>query len=303
MEEKFFESVFQTVDEFEASTIRELEEEYEDVQEELLFWLAMFSVDDKLDWLEMRRNLTAPQLRRLKRYLGDEVEDRVRVRRIDAINLILETRLEEINQMYSDKMEEFSIDLYKEVYYNELYELQQENGTFWVVPAVVISEILNKLLKPWTADGINFVERIEIRSSQLLDQIRREITQSILMGENPDNIVDTVRKRFKVSLSAAKNIINTESTRVVSEATRDAMRESEIKYYQLRAVLDARTSDICLGMNGKIFPLSEFEIGITASPFHSHCRTIEVPYSKPNKQGYTDKIKTYGEWFEKYIQK
>ena len=43
------------------------------------------------------------------------------------------------------------------------------------------------------------------------------------------------------------------------------------------ATLDSVTSDICREMDGKVFPMSEYESGSTAPPFHVWCRTTTVP--------------------------
>ena len=41
---------------------------------------------------------------------------------------------------------------------------------------------------------------------------------------------------------------------------------------------DEKTSKTCSdGIDGKIYLVCEFEIGITAPPFHPYCRTITVP--------------------------
>lgn len=301
MIDKVFEDIFDLVDEFKAETIQELMEEYEETQEELFYWLMLFSVDGKLDWIEMKQNLTDSQLRRLKRYIGDEIEDRVRIKRIDAINLILETKLEEIDDIFSKKMKDFSEKVYKETYYRTLYDVQDEKKEYWVIPALVTGEILSKILKPWTSDGINFVDRISIKQDQLLEKLRQEITQSILRGESPDSLINKVSKQFNINTNSAKNLINTESTRVVSEASYNAMKVDDVKEYEYCAIIDTRTSDICRSMNGKRFKITEYEIGITAPPLHSHCRS----YIKwdTTKSGEQDKdINSFLDWHKKYVQ-
>jgi len=301
MRDKVFEDIFDLVDEFKAETIQELEEEYEEVQEELLFWLMLFSVDEKLDWVEMKQNLTDSQLNRLKRYLGDKVEDRVRIKRIDTINLILETKIKEINDLYAEKMKDFSMKVYEETYYQTTYDVQDEKKSYWVVPAVVAAEVLKKLLKPWTADGINFVDRIDIKGNQLIDTVKKEITQAILRGESPDRITSAISKRFNINVNSAKNLINTESTRVVSEASFDAMKDDMVREYEYRAILDNRTSDICRSMNGRRFKITEFEIGVTAPPLHSHCRSF-IKWDTPNAGESNSNINSFMDWHEKYVQ-
>ena len=42
--------------------------------------------------------------------------------------------------------------------------------------------------------------------------------------------------------------------------------------------LDSHTSEICQEMDGKRFPMSQWEVGVTAPPFHVNCRSTTVPY-------------------------
>ena len=300
MTDRIFEDLFDQVDAFKLFTIRELLEQYEEVEEELLFWLTVFSVDNKLDWSEMSKYLTESQLSRLKRYLGAEIEDRVRIKRIDAINLILETKLQEINDLYAEKMMDFGMKLYEDTYYHTTFDVQDEKESYWVIPALVTADITKKLLKPWTADEINFVDRIHIRKNQLIERVKKELTQAILRGESPESVIIKVSKQFNINLNSAKTLINTESTKVVSEASYNAMRDDAVREYEYCAILDHRTSEICKSMNGKRFKITEYEIGNTAPPLHANCRSY-IKWDSP-RTGNPDKIRSYADWHKKYVQ-
>ncbi|MDE6658892.1 MAG: minor capsid protein, partial [Eubacterium sp.] len=58
-----------------------------------------------------------------------------------------------------------------------------------------------------------------------------------------------------------------------------AFNESDVEEYEICATLDSKTSDICREMDGKHFPMSEYELGKTAPPFHPFCRSLVIPYS------------------------
>ena len=180
-------------------------------------------------------------------------------------------------------------------------DVQDEKESYWIIPALVISDVRKTLLKPWTADGINFVKRIEVKREQLLEKIRKEITQSILRGESPESVISKVSKQFGIQVNSAKNLINTESTRVVSEASHDAMKADVVREYEYCAILDHRTSDICKSMNGRRFKITEFEIGVTAPPLHSHCRSY-IKWESPNTGERDTNIKSFKDWHKKYVQ-
>lgn len=57
------------------------------------------------------------------------------------------------------------------------------------------------------------------------------------------------------------------------------MKELGVKKYQIVAVVDSRTSDICLVQNKKEYDIEEFQAGKTAPPFHVRCRSTIAPAS------------------------
>ena len=60
-------------------------------------------------------------------------------------------------------------------------------------------------------------------------------------------------------------------------------------HYEIVAVLDSRTSEICQSENHKVYPVEEYEPGRTAPPFHVRCRSTIRPAVKSDKKGKTDK--------------
>ncbi|HID0855721.1 minor capsid protein [Clostridium botulinum] len=51
-----------------------------------------------------------------------------------------------------------------------------------------------------------------------------------------------------------------------------------VKEYEILATLDLHTSKICRLLDGKVFKVSEKEIGVNAPPFHPNYRTTIIPY-------------------------
>lgn len=70
----------------------------------------------------------------------------------------------------------------------------------------------------------------------------------------------------------------TEEAYFSSAAQGDCFHALDVEQYQIVATLDSHTSEICQGMDGKVFPMKDFEAGVTAPPFHVYCRSITVPY-------------------------
>ena len=119
-----------------------------------------------------------------------------------------------------------------------------------------------------------------------------------------------------MSKHRAANLIQTESAFFASQSAKDAFLESDVERYQVLATLDGKTSDICQSMDGQIFPMSQYEVGMTAPPFHNFCRSTIIPvvdddFKKRETRAARDKKTrgytiipanmTYKQWYAKYV--
>ena len=48
--------------------------------------------------------------------------------------------------------------------------------------------------------------------------------------------------------------------------------------YEIVETLDSVTCSTCGDMDGKHFPMSNYQVGVTAPPFHPRCRGCTCPY-------------------------
>lgn len=148
-----------------------------------------------------------------------------------------------------------------------------------------------------------------------------ELTQGLIRGDPQDRIVKKLAERMGVSRSNAARLVATESAFFAAKGELDNMKELGVEKYQFLATLDRKTSDVCRSMDMKIFPLTDFQPGVTAPPLHCYCRSCTVPYMGDNADGlraardeegkttyipdmsykdwkavYVDKTKTLDEW-------
>lgn len=64
----------------------------------------------------------------------------------------------------------------------------------------------------------------------------------------------------------------TESAAFANQARRDCMKELGVEQYEIVETLDSHTCETCGLLDGKHYKMSEFEVGVTAPPFHPWCR-------------------------------
>ena len=92
-----------------------------------------------------------------------------------------------------------------------------------------------------------------------------------------DDVVEELEKIMKSFESKEEALAITESTTINSFARKEVMKSKGAKKYRFYAREDERTCEHCGGLHGKVFPIAQFEVGVTASPIHPRCRCWEVP--------------------------
>ena len=70
----------------------------------------------------------------------------------------------------------------------------------------------------------------------------------------------------------------TESAAFSNEARKDCFKNLDVEKYVIVETLDGKTCDLCAQLDGKVYPMSEYAIGVTAPPFHPWCRGTTAPY-------------------------
>lgn len=169
-------------------------------------------------------------------------------------------------------------DIFESGYYHTAYELQKGFNIGWDIAGLDQSQIEKVLSKPWAVDGKNFSERIWTNKEKLISELHGELTQNIMLGADPQKAIDSLAKKMNTSKQNAGRLIMTEEAYFSSAAQRDCFNDLDVEQYEIVATLDSHTSDICRSLDGKHFPMQDFQAGVTAPPFHVYCRSTTVPY-------------------------
>lgn len=169
-------------------------------------------------------------------------------------------------------------DIFESGYYHTAYELQKGFNIGWDIAGLDQSQIEKVLSKPWAVDGKNFSERIWTNKEKLISELHGELTQNIMLGADPQKAIDSLAKKMNTSKQNAGRLIMTEEAYFSSAAQKDCFNELDVEQYEIVATLDSHTSDICRSLDGKHFPMKDFQAGVTAPPFHVYCRSTTVPY-------------------------
>lgn len=313
-----------------------LSEQYEkasaNIQKDINAWYARFAVNNEISITDARKLLTTKELKEFKWTVEDyikhgeenaitdewrkELENasaRVHISRLESLQLQMQQQIETLYGSELDGIDGMLRDIYENGYYRSAFEIMKGAGV-GVSFAQLDTRRLDKLMStPWAADGKTFSDRVWANKSALVNELNTTLTQAIIRGQNPYTIVKGVAHRLDVHKSSAGRLIMTEAAYISQAAQKDCYKELDVEQYQFIATLDSRTSEICQAMDGQIFPMSAYQIGVTAPPLHPNCRSTTIPYFEGNiterwarddaGKGYTvPGDMKYSEWKEKFVK-
>lgn len=118
-------------------------------------------------------------------------------------------------------------------------------------------------------------------------RVKEQVQIGLAQGESIDVMVRRLRgtkvRNFtdgvlQITRRNAEATVRTATTHVSVSAREDTYRENQdvVKGVQYVATLDARTTDICISLDGKVFPVNEGP----RPPMHHQCRSTTVPVLK-----------------------
>ena len=279
----------------------DLEKQYRiaiaNVQRQIESWYQRFADNNEISLVEAKKLLSTKELAEFKwdvetyiKYGREnalnqqwmkELENasaRFHVSRLEALKLQIQQQIEVLYGNQLDGLDKLARNIYSEGYYHTAYEIQKGFNIGWDLQPINEQRLSAVISKPWTADGQTFKDRCWTNKQQLINSVHTQLTQCIIRGDSPDNAIKTIAEQFNVSKNKAGRLIMTESAFFASQAQKDAFNALDVERFEIVATLDSHTSEICQELDGKVFDMKDFEIGVTAPPFHPWCRTVTVPY-------------------------
>ena len=268
-----------------------------EIEKQIAVWYQRFAVNNEITLAEAKRLLNSTELAEFQWSVQEyikygqentldgrwmkELENasaRVHISRLESIKLQLQQQAEVLYSNQLDAVDTAIRQIYEGSYYHTAFEIQHGLGVGWTMHAINEQAIEKVLSRPWTADGQTFRDRCWTNKQSLINSVNTQLTQMIIRGEAPDRAIAAISKQFDVSRQKAGRLVMTESAAFSSAAQKDCFTELGVERYQVVAALDHETCELCGAMDGKVFKMSEYEVGVTANPFHPWCRCCTAPY-------------------------
>lgn len=298
---KRFELLEQSQNQLGVQCYVDIEKQYRQAQKQiegqLSAWYQRFASNNGVTIQEARKMLTAKELAEFKWDINQYIQygqenaingiwvkqlenasARYHISRLEALKIHIQQSLEVMFGNQLDSIDSSMREIYKSGYYHTAFEIQKGVGVGWDFATLddkTISKVINK---PWAVDGKNFSERIWGNRQKLVNELNNTLTQNIILGKDPQKAIDEIARKMNTSKSNAGRLVMTEEAFFSSAAQKDCFTELDVEQFEIVATLDSHTSEICQDMDGKHFPMSQWEVGTTAPPFHVRCRSTTVPY-------------------------
>lgn len=312
-------------------------EQYEkaakNIQREIEYWYARFAENNEISLADAKKLLTSRELKELKWDVEEYIEKgrtlnysdqwakelenasaRAHINRYEALQLQMQQQTEALYGGQLDAMDKALREMYQDGYYRAAYDVQKGFRVGWNLAALDERRIEKALARPWGVDGKNFSDRIWENKNKLIGTLNKALTQSIIRGEAPDKAIKEISRVMEVDRKKAGRLVMTESAFIASESQKDCYKELGVEYFEVLATLDSHTCSDCGVREGQKIPMSEYESGVTAPPFHPYCRCCTVPafddefdIGKRAARGADDKTyyvpgdMSYEEWRERFV--
>lgn len=296
-----FEQLEQAQNQKGVKAYADIERQYKEAQKQLegqiARWYQRFATNNGISLAEARQYLKGADLKEFKwdvqeyiKYGQDnalnsgwmkELENasaKYHISKLEAMKVQTQHSLEVMYAKQFGTMHGALSDAFESGYYHTAYELQHGFNVGWDIAGLDQAQIEKVLAKPWAADGYNFSERIWGNKNKLISEVHNELSRNIMLGADPQKAIDSLAKKMNTSKNNAGRLVMTEEAYFSSAAQKDCFESLGVEQYEIVATLDSHTSDICRSLDGKHFPMKDYQPGVTAPPFHVYCRSTTVPY-------------------------
>lgn len=260
---------------------------------------ARYAVDNKMTHAEAKQYLTDKERREFKHVtlerfremalnpdtptpLLDALSYRHRISRKEALLAEIERLTAELYGK-PDGIHDKVTEALSDVYIKGKIHQAKNLAHFGIIekPILGVDAVKHKMASNWS--GRTFSTNVWGHDATVYKSISDTINKGLTGGWSIDRMARALSERTGVAYHRADTLVRTETTFYNNLATLDTIKELGGDHYEIVAVLDSRTSEICRLENHEVYSVKEYEPGRTAPPFHVRCRSTIRPAVKSDK--------------------
>ena len=260
---------------------------------------ARYAVDNKMTHAEAKQYLTDKERREFKNVtlerfremalnpdtptpLLDALGYRHRISRKEALLAEIERLTAELYGK-PDGIHDKVTEALSDVYIKGKIHQAKNLAHFGIIekPILGVDAVKHKMGSNWS--GKTFSTNVWGHEEATYKAISDILNKGLTGGWSIDRMARALSDRTGVAYHRADTLVRTETTFYNNLATLDTIKELGGDHYEIVAVLDSRTSEICRLENHEVHSVKEYEPGRTAPPFHVRCRSTIRPAVKSDK--------------------
>ena len=317
------------VEKYLAQMQQRLKEAQHDILRQIEAFYARYAKDNQISLYEARKLLTSQEMKVFKEVdlarframalegnpqyenLLNAISYRVRISRLELLLAQIEMTM---LHLYGGKngLQDYVYTGLVDVYQNSYYHFMYDFAMFGIPTNVqILDDSMMREVMSYNWSGKEFSERIWGHEQETMQNIRKSLEQSFIIGRSIDRTVKEIVKVTDVAYSRAEALVRTEASFFHNLAAQNSYRDAGMEKYEILATLDMRTSDICRYQDGKVYKAKDYKPGTNAPPFHVRCRTTTIPYfdeseythgeKRQSMNGLVDSV-SYEEWYNRHIK-
>lgn len=161
------------------------------------------------------------------------------------------------------------------------------------------NEMIENIVFNRFTEGELFDKTFNRMNNDFRTQIERSIRIAVVNGETGLQAANRVKNSYNLKRSQLESLTRTLIQNAVNQSDEETYKTSDlIQKVKYNAILDSRTTDICRGLNGKIFNVGEGP----RPPQHFNCRSFTTIILDEDDEK-VEVPKSYEEWYNKQSSK
>ena len=310
-----------------ATMTRDYERAAASIRRDIEAFYGRYATNNGVSLADARKQLDARELADFKMTLDEfrgrhlsgefarEVDNasiRVRLSRLEALEMQMRGRVEELKAKQAEGIETLLGDAYEDRYHRGIYEAQKAMGFGHTFAQLDEAKIRRAIAEPWLGD--NFSGRIWADRDKLVREIHTSLLHGLIRGDGIEQMTKELSERMGASRSRCKTIVRTETAHIIEDAAIAGYKEMGFEEYIFIAALDEKTCPVCGALDNQVFKVSEAEEGVNRAPIHPNCGCTEGPYfgelegtrtaRGPDGESYEVPAgMSYAQWREEHAQK
>lgn len=234
------------------------------IEQVISLWISRYGVNGKLIYRNLRKALSDKELVEFNRKYSVNYK---RLNRQKALAIAITSLSFGAYATALEKFKGVARDVAK----------MEANGFANILGKKPSVDVDNILVSHWGADDGIYSNRLNENFSRFGFDINKMVSQFEFKDISTASLFREIGKRTETFKRSLNRLMLSEAVAFSSMSRKEIFNEFGIKYYIFYATEDERTCEECGALHGTKFPISAFEVGVTASPIHAHCRCYEVP--------------------------